>query len=482
MKEQSKLAQIEKEMIRYKVKILGLSGIRWPDQGEISTSNNNILLYSGNPAGEHGVGIIIEKTLRKSLLIWKPVSNRIISARLNSKVKKITIVQCYAPTETATAEVKDEFYEQLTSVLSSVPKSDILLLTGDFNAKVGSVKTWPTIGLRGTGTRNNNGERLRDIAEQHGLVIGGTIFPHKEIPKYTWVSPDGRTKNQIDHICIAQRWVKSLTDVRTGRGPDAKSDHMFLTADIKIKLAAKRVTEGSRLKRLDVRKLRTEATKQEFVPSVQQKISRRQNLNQKLTQDIYRQSGEEVLGTVNHQKKEWISDETWAAIEQRRIIRQQLLISNDPTLKDSHSSICRKIKKMARKDKRKFYNDIARDAQIAAEQNNARLLHRKKDILSNKNHRKLRPIKDKNGSLLTSTQEQLRRWKDYFAETNTHVQNTELEDQEPNIREDPTIERGAPTIREIVEAIKKLNSIEQRELMAFLQSCLKQEKLQQPTH
>ena len=36
----------------------------------------------------------------------------------------------------------------------------------------------------------------------HNLVIGGTISPHREIDKLTWISPNGRDKNQIDHIII----------------------------------------------------------------------------------------------------------------------------------------------------------------------------------------------------------------------------------------------------------------------------------------
>ena len=49
------------------------------------------------------------------------------------------------------------------------------------------------------------------------LVIGGTLFPNKECHKATWVSPDGRILNQINHIVISHRRKNSLQDVRVKR-------------------------------------------------------------------------------------------------------------------------------------------------------------------------------------------------------------------------------------------------------------------------
>ena len=59
----------------------------------------------------------------------------------------------------------------------------------------------------------------------NGLVIGGSLFPHKKIQKATWVSPDHRTENQIDHLCISSTFRRSLMDVRAKRGADVGYDH-----------------------------------------------------------------------------------------------------------------------------------------------------------------------------------------------------------------------------------------------------------------
>ena len=59
----TKLAQLEKEMTKYNVKILGLSEIRWTGSGKIATPKNNTIIYSGptDNSGERGVGIFIAK-------------------------------------------------------------------------------------------------------------------------------------------------------------------------------------------------------------------------------------------------------------------------------------------------------------------------------------------------------------------------------------------------------------------------------------
>ena len=45
--EASKVAEIAKEMKRFKIEVMGLCETRWPNSGEITTSNGNLLLYSG---------------------------------------------------------------------------------------------------------------------------------------------------------------------------------------------------------------------------------------------------------------------------------------------------------------------------------------------------------------------------------------------------------------------------------------------------
>ena len=195
----------------------------------------------------------------RCLMEWTPESSRIIRARFYSKYRKLTLIHAYSPTNDASIESKDDFYEQLEGTVQKCNKNDILLITGDLNAKVGkgTPEEREVLGQHGTGDRNKNGKRLCEFCEMNGLVITGTIFPHKEIHKATWISPNGRTKNQIDHAMIAKEYRSSVMDTVVRRGADVGSDHYLVETRLKLKLK-RNPREMKGRTRLDTQKLADE--------------------------------------------------------------------------------------------------------------------------------------------------------------------------------------------------------------------------------
>ena len=102
------------------------------------------------------------------------------------------------------------FYEDLQDLLELTPKKDVLFITGDWNAKVGSQETAGVIDKFGLGVQNEAGQRLIEFCQENALVIANIFFQQHKRRLYTWTSPDGHHRNQIDYILCSQRWRSSI--------------------------------------------------------------------------------------------------------------------------------------------------------------------------------------------------------------------------------------------------------------------------------
>ena len=63
------------------------------------------------------------------------------------------------------------------------------------------------------------------------------MFPHRDIHKYTWTSPDGKTHNRIEYILIGRRWHSIILDMRNFRGTDCDTDHYLVVSEVRERLA-----------------------------------------------------------------------------------------------------------------------------------------------------------------------------------------------------------------------------------------------------
>ena len=79
-------------------------------------------------------------------------------------------------------------------------QKDVLFIIGDWNAKGGSQETPGVTGKFGLGIRNEAGRRLIEFCQENALVITNTLFQQHKRRLYTWTSPDGQHRNQIDYI------------------------------------------------------------------------------------------------------------------------------------------------------------------------------------------------------------------------------------------------------------------------------------------
>ena len=115
-----------------------------------------------------------------------------ISVRFQGKPFNITVIQVYdSPSNAEEAEV-EWYYEDLQDLLERTSKKDVLFITGDWNAKVGSQELPGVKGKFGLGVQNEVGLRLTSFSQDNTLVIANTLFQQHKRRLYTWTSPDGQ--------------------------------------------------------------------------------------------------------------------------------------------------------------------------------------------------------------------------------------------------------------------------------------------------
>ena len=126
-------------------------------------------------------------------------NDRMISVRFLGKPFNIIVIQVYALTNNAEAEL-EWFYEGLQDLLELTSKKDVLFIIGDWNAKVESQEIPGVTGKFGLGVQNEAEQRLTEICQENALVIANTLFQQHKRRLYIWTSPNGQYQNQTDYI------------------------------------------------------------------------------------------------------------------------------------------------------------------------------------------------------------------------------------------------------------------------------------------
>ena len=477
MYETGKAAQVAAEMKNYKLTILGISEARWIGSGQRRLDSGEMLLFSGHEEDDaphtQGVALMLSKTAQGALIGWEGHGPRILTASFRTKKQDINldVIQCYAPTNESKDEDKDVFYDRLLAIVQGRPKKNIVILMGDFNAKIGRDNTGyeEIMGKQGMGEMNDNGERFADLCATTNLAIGGSFFPHKNIHKATWVSPDHRTENQIDHVCIGKKFRRSLQDVRVKRGADVASDHHLVVARLKLKLKKHYTRQTAYNLRFNTSLLQDKAKHEEFKITLTNKFQVLQEMLDEETIDrkwqrmkeAVQTTCQEVLGNRKQAHKEWISANTLKLIEDRK--KKKAEINNSRTRaqkarsQKEYSDINRTVKKSIKMDKRNFADMLAEKAEDAAYQGNMRELFTTIRKLSGKYAKPERPVKDKDGKNIPNEEQQRCRWKEHFEELLNRPEPRNPPDIQP-ADTDLLIDCNIPTKDEIRKAIKQLKN------------------------
>ena len=183
--------------------------------------------------------------------------------------------------------------------------------------------------------------------------------------------------------------------------------------------------------------------------------------------DAITKTSEDVLGFRKKQRKDWISEGTWKKIEERRDVKQKILAGETDvevaereerlkTLQDDYSSLDKEVKRSAREDKRKFIDDLGKEAQDAADRNDTRTVYKITKVLTGTFTNDSCVVKDKQGNVLVKEEDQRARWAEHFKEILNRDEPEETFDfTNDQHQQHIGMRRGKITIEEVTDAIKQ---------------------------
>jgi len=100
------------ELERYRLDIIAIRELRWPEEGSLKTGNWTVF-YSGGAEHQFGVGFIVNDKILHRVKEFKAVNDRICYIELECRWFNVILINGYAPTEDKEDEAKDIFYENL---------------------------------------------------------------------------------------------------------------------------------------------------------------------------------------------------------------------------------------------------------------------------------------------------------------------------------------------------------------------------------
>ena len=179
-----------------------------------------------------GVGMLIGPRALKTLKSIERIQPRMMAATFNGNTKA-TIISCYSPTNVSEETELVTFYEELSSLVRSIPKRNLLVIGGDMNAQIGKNRN-NKYSLHNTS--NRNGQHLTDFMIENRLTCLNTNYQKREGKLWTYTYAKNN-KAQIDYVFINRKWKNSVMNCKAYSSFEGvSSDHRIVTAELRLSL------------------------------------------------------------------------------------------------------------------------------------------------------------------------------------------------------------------------------------------------------
>lgn len=428
-------AIVARELKRLNIDIAALSETRLANEGQLKEHGGGYTFFwKGKDLNEpriHGVGFAIKNGIVDHLdELPCGINERLMTLRLKlTNNQRATVISAYAPTLTSEDDQKEEFYSQLDEILKNIPRSDKILLLGDFNARVGrdSALWGGVIGKDGVGKCNSNGTLLLTKCSEHNLVITNTLFRQKNKFKTSWQHPRSKHWHLIDYVIVRARDKQDvlITKAMTS-SDDCWTDHRLIRS-----IMALHVHQKYRKQRKNIRcRVNTERLKDENI-----KLKLHQALDEKLPENYPENveehwqtfksavlsAGEESAGFVKKKHEDWFDEndeEIQSLIEKKR--KAFNVWQNNPkstSKKQLYQNAKAEVQRKTRHMKNQWWISKSREMQHLVDTNNTHAFFNATRTIYGPSHHGINALKSKDSTeFLKDTNSINSRWKQHFEE------------------------------------------------------------------
>ena len=261
-------------------------------------------------AATGGVGVLLNSHATKCVTDVRNHTERILVINFSGN-PAATVISTYSPTNAAPEDEVQQYYDNLCRAVESVPAHNVLIITGDFNARLGKEH----VNFPFHEETNRNGEYLADFIQEKGLISANTKFQKNKSRQWTYMSPQG-LKYQLDYIPVRKKWQNSITDAWAYNSfVSVGSDHHVVSASIHLSLRVNCKAQPKRV-RYEWKALIDNSVMQErYTASIQNKFQILENTEETATEKYGRfikansETAAELIPEVRKKRKPKHSDD-----------------------------------------------------------------------------------------------------------------------------------------------------------------------------